>query len=71
MKLSPVRPRILVVDDEDAIRRSLTMMFEFEGFDCETASSGPEAVQVIERAEIDLAGPVLDDALCQRYAGIY
>jgi len=58
MKLSPVRPRILVVDDEDAIRRSLTMMFEFEGFDCETASSGPEAVQVIERAEIDLV--VLD-----------
>ncbi len=58
MKLSPVRPRILVVDDEDAIRRSLTMMFEFEGFDCETASSGPEAVQVIERSEIDLV--VLD-----------
>jgi two-component system nitrogen regulation response regulator NtrX len=54
MKLSPVRPRILVVDDEDAIRRSLTMMFEFEGFDCETASSGPEAVQALERAEIDL-----------------
>ena len=54
MKLSPVRPRILVVDDEDAIRRSLTMMFEFEGFDCETASTGPEAVQVAERAEIDL-----------------
>ncbi len=54
MKLSPVRPRILVVDDEDAIRRSLTMMFEFEGFDCETASSGPEAVQAVERAEIDL-----------------
>jgi two-component system nitrogen regulation response regulator NtrX len=46
------------VDDEDSIRRSLTMMFEFEGFDCETASSGPEAVQVIERAEIDLV--VLD-----------
>ena len=58
MKLSPVRPRILVVDDDDAIRRSLTMMFEFEGFDCETASSGPEAVQVAERAEIDLV--VLD-----------
>jgi|JI10StandDraft_1071094.scaffolds.fasta_scaffold120911_2 two-component system nitrogen regulation response regulator NtrX len=54
MKLSPVRPRILVVDDEDAIRRSLTMMFEFEGFDCETAASGPEAVQIIERSEIDL-----------------
>jgi two-component system nitrogen regulation response regulator NtrX len=46
------------VDDEDAIRRSLTMMFEFEGFDCETASSGPEAVQAIERAEFDLV--VLD-----------
>jgi len=58
MKLSPVRPRILVVDDDDAIRRSLTMMFEFEGFDCETASTGPEAVQVIERGEIDLV--VLD-----------
>ncbi|MEO8361339.1 MAG: sigma-54 dependent transcriptional regulator [Vicinamibacteria bacterium] len=58
MKPSPVRPRILVVDDEDAIRRSLTMMFEFEGFDCETASSGPEAVSAIERTEIDLV--VLD-----------
>jgi two-component system nitrogen regulation response regulator NtrX len=34
------------------------MMFEFEGFDCETASSGPEAVQIAERAEIDLV--VLD-----------
>ena len=54
MKLSPVRPRILVVDDEDAIRRSLTMMFEFEGFDCETASTGPEAVRIAEREEIDL-----------------
>ena len=39
----------------EELRRSLTMMFEFEGFDCETASSGPEAVQVIERAEIDRA----------------
>ena len=58
MKLSPVRPRILVVDDDDAIRRSLTMMFEFEGFDCETASTGPEAVQVAGREEIDLV--VLD-----------
>ena len=58
MKLSPVRPRILVVDDEDAIRRSLTMMLEFEGFDCETAATGPEAVQAVERAEIDLV--VLD-----------
>ena len=58
MKPSPVRPRVLVVDDEDSIRRSLTMMFEFEGFDCETASSGPEAVQAVEGAEIDLV--VLD-----------
>ena len=64
MKLSPVRPRILVVDDEDAIRRSLTMMFEFEGFDCETASTGPEAVQIAERAEIDLV--VLDVKMAGR-----
>ena len=34
------------------------MMFEFEGFDCETAASGPDAVQAVERAEIDLV--VLD-----------
>ena len=58
IKPPPLRPRVLVVDDEDSIRRSLTMMFEFEGFDCETAASGPEAVQAIERAEIDLV--VLD-----------
>ena len=58
MKLSPSDPASSSSTTTDAIRRSLTMMFEFEGFDCETASTGPEAVQVAERAEIDLV--VLD-----------
>ena len=51
-----MKARILVVDDEDAIRRSLTMMFEFEGFDCETgvptydSTIGPPPIELLSCA---------------------
>lgn len=38
--------RLLVVDDEEGIRHVLTQLFDYEGHEVRSASSGPEAVHV-------------------------
>ena len=50
-----MKARILVVDDEAEIRRSVRMILEYEGYDVQEASSGPEAMALIEREPPDLA----------------
>jgi S1-C subfamily serine protease len=37
-----MKPRILVIDDEPAIRESLRMILEYEGYDCVLAATGQE-----------------------------
>ncbi len=49
-----MKPRILVVDDESAIRDSLRMLLEYENYDFQGAASGPEAVTVAKRDMPDL-----------------
>ena len=49
-----VKPRILVVDDEDSIRKTLRMTLEYEGYDVIEASSGSEALQKIDNEPSDL-----------------
>jgi two-component system nitrogen regulation response regulator NtrX len=49
-----MKARILVVDDEAEIRRSVRMILEYEGYDVQEASSGPEALALIEREPADL-----------------
>ena len=49
------KARILVVDDEAEIRRSVRMILEYEGYDVQEASSGAEAVALLEREPPDLA----------------
>ena len=49
-----MKSRILVVDDEAEIRRSLRMILEYEGYDVLEASSGPEGVGLAERETPDL-----------------
>src|SRR5437762_5205701 len=49
-----MKGRILVVDDEAEIRRSVRMILEYEGYDVQEASSGPEALAIIERETPDL-----------------
>src|SRR6516225_6120671 len=49
-----MKSRILVVDDEAEIRRSVRMILEYEGYDVQEASSGPEALALIEREAPDL-----------------
>jgi two-component system nitrogen regulation response regulator NtrX len=49
-----MKARILVVDDEPEIRRSVRMILEYEGHDVQEASSGPEALALVQRDAPDL-----------------
>jgi two-component system nitrogen regulation response regulator NtrX len=49
-----VKSRILVIDDEAEIRRSVRMILEYEGYEVFEASSGPEGVTLAERESPDL-----------------
>ena len=53
-----MKPRILVIDDEAAIRDSLKMILEYEDYEFLGASSGPEGVALVKRDSPDLV--VLD-----------
>src|SRR5437667_7567199 len=48
------KSRILVIDDEVAIRDSLRMMLEYEGYDCVGAATGQEGLALAEREAPDL-----------------
>ena len=49
-----MKARILVVDDEQAIRDAMRMILEYDGYDVITAASGPDALTMIEREAPDL-----------------
>jgi two-component system nitrogen regulation response regulator NtrX len=49
-----VKPRILVIDDESAIRDSLKMTLEYDGYDVSLAATGEEGVKLVEREAPDL-----------------
>jgi PAS domain S-box-containing protein len=58
-------PRVLVVDDEAAIRTVLADVFEVEGYDCRLAADGREALNVLsgwgaDLIVLDLTMPVMD-----------
>src|SRR3990170_4086155 len=53
-----MKPRILVIDDEAAIRDSLKMILEYEDYAFIGAASGPEGVAAIKRDAPDMV--VLD-----------
>ena len=49
-----MKARILVVDDEAEIRRSVRMILEYEGYEVLEASSGPDGIAIAERETPDL-----------------
>src|SRR5918992_5899247 len=51
---APDGARLLVVDDEENLRITTAAILEQEGYTVETASSGNEAVTLLEGAEFDL-----------------
>jgi DNA-binding NtrC family response regulator len=54
-------PRILIIDDENAIRESLDTLLTLEGFTVSTADDGPAGLELLSRNEYDLL--LLDLAL--------
>jgi len=49
-----MKARILVIDDEPAIRDTMRMTLEYEGHECLTAGSGQEGLTLAERENPDL-----------------
>ncbi|HEY7126163.1 MAG TPA: response regulator [Ktedonobacterales bacterium] len=58
-------PRVLVVDDDAAIRKMLVDVLSLEGFSAETARDGREALALLEASNyqvvlLDLMMPIMD-----------
>ena len=49
-----MKPRVLIVDDEEAIRSSLKMIFEYEGYEVLLAANGPAGLKIAEKEAPDL-----------------
>jgi len=49
-----MKPKVLIIDDEEAVRLSLKMIFEYEGYECLIAANGAEGLKVAERDRPDL-----------------
>ncbi len=49
-----MKPRILVVDDEGSIRKTMRMTLEYEGFEVWEAASGAEAIEIVTTNPPDL-----------------
>ena len=45
---------ILIIDDEESVRKSFVLSLEGEGYEVETAASGEEGVRAIKRQRPDL-----------------
>src|SRR5512143_4251231 len=59
------RASVLIVDDEAAIRESLRMVLEFEGYRVEEATTGVEALQIVrdrtpDAVLLDIRMPEMD-----------
>jgi DNA-binding NtrC family response regulator len=50
----PAKNRILVVDDEDALRTVLSSELEGEGYHVRNAADGQEAINILGNQEFDL-----------------
>jgi len=49
-----MKPRILIIDDEAAIRDSLKMILEYEDYEFIGAASGPDGIVTVKRESPDL-----------------
>ncbi len=67
MTASVARPRVLVVDDDRAVRESLRRSLEFNGYDVSLAADGAEALAGIAGAGADV---VIMDVMMPRLDGI-
>ena len=64
---TPSKPRVLVVDDDQAVRESLRRSLEFNGYQVHLASDGAEALAGISAVEPDV---VVMDVMMPRLDGL-
>lgn len=71
--MAPRSPRILVVDDDPLVVRSLEGIFRYEGYEVATTTRGMEALDLARRERfdvilLDLVMPDVDGLTVLRYA---
>jgi two-component system nitrogen regulation response regulator NtrX len=49
-----MKAKVLIIDDEEAIRSSLKMILEYEGYECVVAANGEAGLKIAERESPDL-----------------
>jgi two-component system nitrogen regulation response regulator NtrX len=49
-----MKAKVLIIDDEEAIRSSLKMILEYEGYECVLAANGEAGLKIAERESPDL-----------------
>jgi len=49
-----LKPKVLIIDDEEAIRSSLRMILEYAGYDCLTAANGVAGLKIAQKEAPDL-----------------
>ena len=59
--------RILIIDDENAIRTIIRLVLARQGYDCETAADGKEGVEMFSNGKFDL---VISDLIMPVQDGI-
>ena len=65
-KKEHIKGKILIVDDEQAIRESLMMVLQDEGYSCEGVSNALQALEVVETKGFDL---IITDLMMPRMKG--
>jgi DNA-binding NtrC family response regulator len=48
------KPRILIVDDEERFRNTMSRLLQIEGFETKTAGSGSDALQELQTNQYDI-----------------
>jgi two-component system nitrogen regulation response regulator NtrX len=49
-----MKPKVLIIDDEEAVRSSLKMIFDYEGYECVLAANGAAGIKIAEKESPDL-----------------
>lgn len=48
------KPKILIVDDEERFRNTMSKLLQIEGFETKTAGSGSDALQELQTSQYDI-----------------
>lgn len=57
------RGTVLVVDDQDVVRLTVTLLLKDAGFDVIGAASGREALQIVTDSDVDISAVLLDQRM--------